>query len=45
MYFNINKLVMQADKKNILEAIWLGIKIAAILIPTFWAFGYFVLGK
>lgn len=45
MYYNINKLVKKAETKTIWESVWIGIKIAVMLIPTFWAFGHFVLGR
>lgn len=35
---------MQADKMPIWKAIWLGIKIALILIPTLLSFSYIILG-
>ncbi len=32
-YANINKIIVQVDKRTIWQTLWLGIKIAAIQLP------------
>jgi hypothetical protein len=44
-YFNFNRLMLRAEKLSFFACFLIGTKIALILLPPFWLFSHFILGR